>query len=328
MSDYRPDRQPLVTPGAIDHHAADMTASFSADVTLAEAQETLARHEQWLPIDGEPSTTLGRLVETNSTGPLRLGYGAWRDLLLGAQFHNGQNDLITAGGRTVKNVAGYDLTKFMVGQSGIFGKLVTITTRAYKRPARAVLATHTAGDDHRAKVHILEHLLPTALRPQWALVMRDALLCGYLGDERTMTFVESSLAKLDPTDVTRLTLPEDADLRCKLLREASDGPVRCRIAVPPTRIDQVARVLSANWVADPAFGIIWTSASPEGVDELRRGVARTGAGSVVCRRLDGSLLDAPAPDPAVAKLLDRLKYAFDPDGRLVPLPLTNPATRA
>src|SRR5438128_2074404 len=139
MSDFRPNRQPLVFPGDIDHHVADMTATMAADVTLAAVQAKFESTEQWLPIDGDPSLPVGQLVENNSTGPLRLGYGAWRDLLLGAQFANGRGELITAGGRTMKNVAGYDLTKFMVGQGGVFGKIVSITTRTYKRPTGAIL---------------------------------------------------------------------------------------------------------------------------------------------------------------------------------------------
>src|SRR5437899_1480928 len=99
-TEFRPDRTPLVPPGGADLHARDMTATFSADVTLADAQAKLAELGQWLPIDGDASWTLGRLVESNSTGPLRLGYGAWRDLLLGCQFLNGRGQLITAGGRT------------------------------------------------------------------------------------------------------------------------------------------------------------------------------------------------------------------------------------
>src|SRR5436305_5851366 len=111
----RPDRTRIVASGQIEHHVADLTATFSADVTLAAAQAKLGEAGQWLPIDGGADETLGQLVERNSTGPLRLGYGAWRDLLLGAQFTNGRGELISAGGRSVKDVAGYDLTKFIVG---------------------------------------------------------------------------------------------------------------------------------------------------------------------------------------------------------------------
>src|SRR5436853_7032846 len=141
--EYRQPNSPLVAPGAMECFASDMTVTISADVTLAAAQAKLAELNQWLPIDGDVQSPLGELVENNSTGPLRLGYGGWRDLLLGVQFLNGRGELITAGGRTVKNVAGYDLSKFMVGQRGIFGTLLTLTTRTYKRPIGAIVATFT-----------------------------------------------------------------------------------------------------------------------------------------------------------------------------------------
>src|SRR5688572_5212393 len=172
----RPPHTPLVPPGGIDAHARDMTATVSADVTLEGVQQRLGELEQWLPIDGDASRTIGELVGRNSTGPLRLGYGAWRDLLLGAQFTNGRGELITAGGRTVKNVAGYDLTKFVVGQNGMFGRLVTVTTRTYRTPAGAIHARF--GPD----VRLLLSVIPTAKRPQWAILNRDALWLGYLGD--------------------------------------------------------------------------------------------------------------------------------------------------
>src|SRR3954453_3275574 len=159
---YRPQRGPLVLPGDADVHARDMTATFSAEMTLREAQRRLGEVGQWLPIDGGGEEPLGKLVEFNSTGPLRLGYGAWRDLLLGVQFSNGRGELVTAGGRTVKNVAGYDLTKFMVGSHGIFGRLETLTTRTYKRHDRALAARLPP------EIALASRLLPTALRPQWA----------------------------------------------------------------------------------------------------------------------------------------------------------------
>src|SRR2546421_11112555 len=175
MMEVRANREPLVAPGAMDHHAADMTATFSAEATLAAAQAELATADQWLPVDGDSQATLGALVDQNSTGPLRLGYGAWRDLLLGAQLRDGRDQLITAGGRTVKNVAGYDLTKFMVGQRGVFAKLVTLTTRTYKRPGGAIVATFAP------RPQLLQRLLPSPLPPQWSLLIAKALVCGCLG---------------------------------------------------------------------------------------------------------------------------------------------------
>ena len=315
MSEFRAAILPLVPPGQIDHHVGDMTATIAADVALRGVQAKLAAAEQWVPIDGDADLPIGRLVETNSTGPLRLGYGAWRDLLLGAQFHNGAGELITAGGRTVKNVAGYDLTKFMVGQGGVFGRLVTITTRTYKLPAGAVLATFESNP------RLLHRLLPSPARPQWALLTADALLCGYLGDERTLSYFEKSLAEQRPRTIERRTLEQDVEHRRRLWRG------EFRVAVPPARIaDFLAGAAPMNWIADAAFGVVLGT----GGDEARiREAAQALSGTATFTRRDGA--DGPlvdVPSPAQRQLLERLKTAFDPDNRLAPLPWQAQSVRA
>src|SRR5437868_2936859 len=85
----RPPHAALVPPGGMELFARDMTGTFAADVILEDIQQKLSALDQWLPIDGDPRRPVGELVQQNSTGPLRLGYGAWRDLLLGCQFRNG-----------------------------------------------------------------------------------------------------------------------------------------------------------------------------------------------------------------------------------------------
>src|SRR4051812_17278582 len=167
MSDHaavRKSREALVPPGKIAVLAGDMTAVISADVPLSVVQQTLAKHNQWLAIDGPSDATVGQLVEMNSTGPLRLGFGAGRGVLVGVQFQNGRGELITAGGLTLKNVAGYDLTKFMIGQGGVFGKLVTVTTRTYARPSAALIATLPP------ELKTVSEILTTPNRPQWAML--------------------------------------------------------------------------------------------------------------------------------------------------------------
>jgi FAD/FMN-containing dehydrogenase len=262
----------------------------------------LAGASQWLPIDGDPELPIGQLVETNSTGPLRLGYGAWRDLLLGAQFRNGRGELITAGGRTVKNVAGYDLTKFMVGQRGVFGTLLTVTTRTYKRPAGAVLAVFPP------KPKLVHRLIPSPARPQWTMLTPDALLCGYLGDERALAYYLKSLAaEWEPVALEQHTLGADVEHRTRLWRG------EFRASVPPARLlDFVASAKPAPWVADAAFGVVLGS----GQRVLISRAAEQLGGSVSFA--DGDWF-APPPGPQ-RELLARLKNAFDPDNRLAPLP--------
>jgi FAD/FMN-containing dehydrogenase len=311
MTYARAQREPLVRPGEIDHQVADMSATISADVTLQRVQAKLAESDQWLPIDGDPAWTVGRLVDTNSTGPLRLGFGAWRDLLLGAQFTNGKGELITAGGRTMKNVAGYDLTKFMVGQGSIFGKLATVTTRAYKRPTGAVIAKFDTD------TRLVNRLMPTELKPQWMILTPSELWCGYLGDERTSDWYTERLPELAPRSVERRTIDQDIAQRQELWKTGNDRTFRA--ALPPAKVkDFVSTLSSARWAADPAFGVVvgqWDQKQPI------RDAARRLSGVVTF--FENDAIDFDPPESSQRLLLERLKKAFDPDGRLAPLPWQN-----
>jgi glycolate oxidase FAD binding subunit len=313
--EYRAPHQPLVAPAGVELHLRDMTATFAADLPLRLVQWRLQEHGQWLPIDGDPAAPIGTLVSENSTGPLRLGYGAWRDLLLGVQFLNGNGELITAGGRTVKNVAGYDLTKFMVGQRGVFGKLITLTARTYRRPERALLVRH------RPDVGIVGRLIPTPLRPQWAVLTPDALWCGYLGDETTAAWYESALRGAGGREaLTNRGVQEDIDHRAELWSRM-EGPIRIRASVPPARLSELATTLGGSrWVADAAFGILRASASDEAeVERIRRAAGDVG-GSVLIARDNGPPAFDPSTNPVERQIITRLKQAFDPEQRLTPLP--------
>ncbi len=310
MSEVRANREPLVAPGGIDHHVADLTATFSADVTLGAAAEKLATAGQWLPIDGEPSAMLGKLIELNSTGPLRLGYGAWRDLLLGAQFLNGRDELITAGGRAVKNVAGYDLTKFIVGQGGVFGRVVTVTTRTYKRPGAAMVAKF------EPDLNLVNRVMPTDLRAQWMVVDRDNLWMGYVNDERTVEYCAGRLAELKPASVERRTIEEDIEHRRKLWK--AEGERTFRVAVAPSRIMEFVQAAKiSGWAADAAFGVVIGGCAAGDLSRIREAGTRV-SGTVTF--FDGDEIEYESPSEWHRLLLERLKHSFDPEERLNPLP--------
>jgi hypothetical protein len=302
----RSNHTPLVAPGGMECFARDMTVTISADVTLSAAQAKLAELNQWLPIDGDFQSPLGELVENNSTGPLRLGYGGWRDLLLGVQFLNGRGELITAGGRTVKNVAGYDLSKFLVGQRGIFGRLVTLTSRTYRRPAEALLARFPAD------VRFINTLMPSPLRPQWALLMPDSLFCGYLGDERTVEFYRRGLPQRKLMELRRRSVEEDISDRIKLW----SGAATYRAAIAPAKIQQfIERAGVQKWAADAAFGVvkIFQAANFAALREAAEAVGGKVFGESARLQLDDVYNESERA------LLVRLKQAFDPDGKLEPL---------
>ena len=300
-----------------------MTVIAAADIPLRHLQDKLGQIGQWLPIDGDPDATVGELVENDSTGPLRLGYGAWRDLLLGVQFTNGSGELITAGGQTVKNVAGYDLTKWMVGQFGVFGRLVTISTRTYRRPVGA-LHVRLQPDGR-----IVERLLPTPLRPQWMMWVPGAIWCGYLGDEPTLAFYRERLRELEPIEVVAASLSEDIQRRAmppvpppageRSAGEGTGGTVRFRASVAPARAgDFVDRLPGQNWAADPVYGIVVGSIAENQIADVED-AARQMSGSAWFF-LPGKNVRMSEPDPTQRRILEELKQKFDPENRLAPLP--------
>jgi hypothetical protein len=309
--EQRPPCTPLVSPGQIDHHVADLTATVCATVTLQALQAHLGEQQQFLAIDGHPQETIGQLVLRNSTGPLRLGYGGWRDVLLGVQFRNGLNELISAGGRVLKNVAGYDLTKLLIGSGGVFGEPVTLTLRTYRRPDAAL---HVQTLPQPAIVGAIMH---TTLRPSWSLLSPDRLLLGYLGDEAFVDFTQAHIAAVDARRVERVDTSVDAVTRQALWPKMTVA----RAAVPPARVDAFIAEshLTGGWSADPAFGAVIVHAGANADLERLHRAAVAVDGHVTAFDANGRAADLRMDAPAYDVLL-RLKRAFDPDGVLPPLP--------
>ena len=114
----------------VAHRYGDLTATIEAGATLAEVNRQLARHGQWLPLDSAfPAATIGGIVATNDSGPLRHRFGTPRDLLIGVTLVLADGRVVKAGGTVVKNVAGYDLGRLV---SGSFGTLAAIATATFK----------------------------------------------------------------------------------------------------------------------------------------------------------------------------------------------------
>ncbi len=124
----------------IEFDHANQVVMAQSGMTLGELQKILAPHDQWLPIrpPGGGSHTLGGIVALGTCGPERLRYGSPRDLLLGLKFISADGRLISAGGRVVKNVAGYDVTRLMTGSAGTLGLLTELTFRTAPLPRQCV----------------------------------------------------------------------------------------------------------------------------------------------------------------------------------------------
>jgi glycolate dehydrogenase FAD-binding subunit len=120
----------------IDYPARDMTITVEAGITIERLQEVLRAENQWLPVDVPlpDQATLGGAMATNASGPRRYGYGTLRDYVIGISVINEEGQEIKAGGRVVKNVAGYDLMKLYIGSLGTLGIISQITLKVKPRP--------------------------------------------------------------------------------------------------------------------------------------------------------------------------------------------------
>jgi glycolate oxidase FAD binding subunit len=136
----------LVSTGRLDqvleHAAGDLVVRAQAGVRLADLQTALAPAGQWLALDPpEPRATVGGVVAANASGPRRLRYGTVRDLIIGITVVLADGTVARAGGKVVKNVAGYDLAKLFCGSLGTLGMVAEVIFRLHPVPAATSVVT-------------------------------------------------------------------------------------------------------------------------------------------------------------------------------------------
>ena len=135
--------------GIIEYQPEEFTIIAWAGSRMDAVQRCLAEHGQYLPFDPvlvERGSTLGGTVASGLSGPGRYRYGGLRDFLLGVKFLDGQGNLISSGGKVVKNAAGFDLAKLMVGSLGEYGVLVELAFKVFPRPTAHATLLAAYGD--------------------------------------------------------------------------------------------------------------------------------------------------------------------------------------
>ena len=151
----------------IEHAIDDLTVTVESGIKLADLQASLRATNQFLPIDPAfaESATIGGILATADTGSWRQQYGGIRDLVLGISFIRGDGEITKAGGKVVKNVAGYDLMKLFIGSYGTLGIITRIAFRTYPIPeaSQTVILTGEAAQIDRAMALLKNSgLTPTA----------------------------------------------------------------------------------------------------------------------------------------------------------------------
>ncbi len=346
--------------GVTLYEPEELVLSAKAGTPVAEIEALLATHGQELafePIDygplfGEPSGrgTLGGLLAANLSGPRRVKAGAARDHMLGLHAVSGRGEAFKAGGRVVKNVTGYDLSR---GLSGSWGTLAVFTELTLKvlpvaetettlvlagLDAAAAVRAMTAALGSSADVSAAAHLpMPAHLPEGVAAALPPGSSATLVRLEGIAPSVEARAAALRDLLAPLAATPLSADVSKPLWRAIRDvvplagrgDPLVWRVSVAPTAgpvIAAAAERLGGAWMFDWAGGLVWVSL-PEaradaGAPAVRAAVAAAGGGHATLikapREVRG-LVDPFEPQPpALAAVTRRLKAVFDPRGIFEP----------
>jgi len=154
----------------------DLTLSVEVGLRLAELTPMLAEHKQFLPlaVPFTRQTTIGGTIATGVDSPLRQFYGTARDYVLGIEFVTGAGVLTKSGGRVVKNVAGYDLHKLMIGALGTLGVITRVNFKTFPLPP-ASCGFVAAFPNFEAALEMRKRVLESPLQPLTLEVLSPAL---------------------------------------------------------------------------------------------------------------------------------------------------------
>ena len=319
----------------LDHAAGDLIVDTQAGVPLATVQEVVAQGGQRLSLDETVTgASIGGSLATNASGPRRVAVGTARDLLIGITVVRADGVVAKAGGRVVKNVAGYDLGKLLVGSFGTLAVITEAVFRLHPAPSASRWVTVPVADPVQAQdvVQSVIHAqaVPAAIEVEWAegagsvSVLLEGRDTGV--DGRTSTVLEllgdASSASEDPP-ASGATYPWDVSAT------GDDRATALKLTFALSGLSDVLTVAGETGLrvrGSAGAGVLYAaldSGTPQQVVDVVHRLRD------ICTRHGGStvVVDAPAavkaavevwgPVPAIDLML-RVKSQFDPDHRLAP----------
>ena len=335
----------------VEHIPEDMVATVGAGLSLAALGAALGRYRQRFPVDpvGGASRSVGGVLATGASGPLRFRYGQARDLLLGVRFVQADGTITWGGSKVVKSVTGYDVPKLLAGSLGTLGVIVEATLRLHPMPpaSGSWLLSFPA---HAEAAAFVAAALDSTLQPERLVVVNAGALRAAARPPAHAAVAVSvgSIAEAVQSQGGELArmgrehgatvsdVPEDFWLE---LGAALAGPVRLRLSGEPARlcrwlveVERLAGEASVplSALGEAGSGALWVSLGgaeaggawlARAVGTLREALSAEG-GSLVVERAPRAVKDqldvwGPIPVDSLA-IMRRIKQEFDPSGILNP----------
>lgn len=308
----------------IEHAADDLVVKVEAGLSLDRLAETLAAHGQRLALDRPlPGSTVGGTLATAAGGPLRLLYGSSRDLLIGVTMIRADGQVAKAGGKVVKNVAGYDLGKLLTGSFGTLGLIVEAAFRLHPLPQARAYVTGAAEHAERAW-QAVRGVLHSPLAP--AAIEVDAASDGPVTVGVLVEGVPEGVAAR--AEAVAGVLGPDAriaDAPPRWWGVYPEGSTLIEVTAPPSALPRLVAALAAAPGArlrgSAGLGGLFVgldTTDPAEAAALLKALRSVGAATVrYAPQPVRDEIDLWGPVPALT-LMRRVKDQFDPGHRLSP----------
>jgi glycolate oxidase FAD binding subunit len=319
----------------VEYEPADLTITVEAGITIGKLQSALAEHGQFLPIDAPADATVGGVLAAGVSGPSRHAYGLPRDWLIGCCLALADGTLIKCGGRVVKNVAGYDMTKLAVGSLGTLGVIIEATFKLAPLPAaQETLVAMFDSIDAAAKCVFAADERRLSLRGVVLHAEADRPADVYFWLAGARGAVDRSTSEIAPTGLTAVERVASDILQ--RLRWRPYTSIELRAVLPSAEVggfmDRVLiagqeRGLLPRCYSYPTSGVIFVSLEPEWSDKcaafadgLRSQIEAAG-GSLVVTAAPVEVkqqVDVWGDAGSALPLMRNLKQQFDPRSTLNP----------
>jgi len=283
----------------LEHNVGDFTAVLEAGVPFVDAQRAFAEHGQrlaWDPPDAG-GATIGGIVATADSGPLRHRYGGVRDLVVGINVVLSDGTIAKAGGKVIKNVAGYDLAKLFAGSLGTLGLIASVAVRLHPLPDQTATVAIGRDDPDELLAALLEHARRPLEADRYDVTWVD-------GEGRLLLEFSGASAREQAERVGDVT-----DIDWDDVRGLQRGKVVVKVSGRPTDLPNVIRAAAEHGgtvVSRAALGLSWIALpDASGVAAIRAALAPRH-----CTVLDG-VEEVPEAAPG-QEVMERLKARFDP----------------